>query len=74
MPTNRGQLESFESCADSQATPIELADWKAMIRQMPEVRIEKVQAVRAALQSNQYDEQLYLDRAIDAISRDLPAF
>jgi hypothetical protein len=73
MPDNRNQLEAFESCADRHATPGEVTDWKAMIRQMPEVRVEKVQAVRDALRSNQYDEQLYFDRAIEAISRELSA-
>lgn len=74
MTIDWDQLESYESCADRRVTPDELTGWKEMIRWMPEVRLEKVQAVRDALHSNQYDEQLYIDRAIDAISRDLPVF
>jgi len=66
-------LESLGPPADRLPTPDELAGWKSMIRQMPDVRHDKVQAVRDALESNQYDEHRYLDHALDAISRELSA-
>ncbi len=48
-----------------------LAFWKQRIRELPDVRREKVQATRSALQQRAYDAEAILDATIQEMGNDI---
>jgi hypothetical protein len=67
MTAHRPQTDGTE-VADFNAS---WARWRQMVSEMPDIRAEKVDAVRRALQSHTYDTDLILDETIRRIAAEI---
>lgn len=48
-----------------------LNHWKQRLRELPEVRVEKVQTVRGALQQSSYESEQVLESTLRKLSNDI---
>ncbi len=48
-----------------------LSHWKQRLRELPEVRVEKVQSVRGAIRSSCYESEQVLESTLQQLSNDL---
>ena len=48
-----------------------LEQWKQRLRELPEVRADKVQSVRGALQQSKYEDEQVLDSTVRRLSNDV---
>ena len=48
-----------------------LEQWKQRLRELPEVRVDKVQSVRGALQQSKYEDEQVLDSTVQRLSNDV---
>ena len=48
-----------------------LEQWKQRIRELPEVRLDKVQSVRGALRQSSYESEHVLDSTVQRLSNDV---
>ena len=48
-----------------------LSHWKQRLRELPEVRVEKVQSVRGAIRSSCYESEQVLERTLQQLSNEV---
>ena len=48
-----------------------LSHWKQRLRELPEVRVEKVQSVRGAIRSSCYESEQVLESTLQQLSNDV---
>ena len=48
-----------------------LEHWKQRLRELPEMRLDKVQSVRGALQQSSYESEQVLDSTVRRLSNDV---
>ena len=48
-----------------------LEHWKQRLRELPEVRVDKVQSVRGALQQSKYEDEQVLESTVQRLSNDV---
>ncbi|MFH1107616.1 MAG: hypothetical protein V1790_00240 [Planctomycetota bacterium] len=48
-----------------------LEHWKQRLRELPEMRLDKVQSVRGALQQSTYESEQVLDSTVQRLSNDV---
>ena len=48
-----------------------LEQWKQRLRELPEVRVDKVQSVRGALRQSSYESEQVLDSTVQRLSNDV---
>ena len=48
-----------------------LEHWKQRLRELPEMRLDKVQSVRGALQQSSYESEQVLDSTVQRLSNDV---
>lgn len=48
-----------------------LSHWKQRLRELPEVRVEKVQSVRGAIQSGCYESDQMLESTVQRLSNEV---
>lgn len=71
---NRGAISMVSQTSENTPTrPImdraERDSWVRQVHQLPNIRVEKVVAVRAALRRNRYDNDQILSETIDRVER-----
>ncbi len=63
-------MESLHKTGANTIGPI-LNHWKQQLRELPEVRVEKVQSVRGAIQSSCYESEQVLESTLQQLSNDV---
>ena len=48
-----------------------LEHWKQRLRELPEMRLDKVQSVRGALEQSSYESEQVLDSTVQRLSNDV---
>mgnify|MGYP001591773588 CR=1 FL=1 len=48
-----------------------MSHWKQRLRELPEVRVEKVQSVRGAIRSSCYESEQVLESTLQQLSNDV---
>jgi hypothetical protein len=48
-----------------------LEHWKQRLRELPDVRLDKVQSVRSALQQSSYESERVLESTVQRLSNDV---
>ena len=48
-----------------------LEHWKQRLRELPEMRLDKVQSVRGALEQSSYENEQVLDSTVQRLSNDV---
>ena len=49
----------------------DLRRWLGVVSRLPQVRSEKIERVRLALQNRTYENEFVLDRTVERLSRDV---
>lgn len=65
--------QSAEALRKTGAATIESAlnHWKQRLRELPEVRVEKVQSVRGAIRSSCYESEQVLENTLQQLSNEV---
>ena len=66
----RWQPHQFDCWEGTRTDRNAVVRWVEMVNQLPEVRLDKVAAVRRALQRHTYDDSRIFEVAIDRLTRE----
>ncbi len=67
----QGQSTEHEATQGQRQETDGMVDWVGKVHDLPDIRFEKVKAVRDALRENRYDDQRLLDRAIERLHQEV---
>jgi hypothetical protein len=65
------QSTETQSLTDMDSIGPALSHWKQRLRELPEVRLEKVQSVRGAIRSSCYESEQVLESTLQQLSNEV---